>query len=183
MSNGTSHAEHYPGPLHKPPVKTGRRVRITRRTRITRSCSTISTTWRSRLEASTLGMWVFLVTEIMFFGGLFMAYLVYRHAEPMAFQEASAHLNIWLGRGEHDRADRQLAHHGARGPVRANQRAAENTGLLARVDDDPRRCVPWRQGDRVHRQVHPPSGAWPELPVAWASIRRVPRSSTRSISA
>ena len=31
-------------------------------------------------EASTLGMWVFLVTEIMFFGGLFMAYLVYRHA-------------------------------------------------------------------------------------------------------
>ena len=29
-------------------------------------------------EASTLGMWVFLVTEIMFFGGLFMAYLVYR---------------------------------------------------------------------------------------------------------
>ena len=33
-------------------------------------------------EASTLGMWVFLVTEIMFFGGLFMAYLVYRHAVP-----------------------------------------------------------------------------------------------------
>ena len=33
-------------------------------------------------EASTLGMWVFLVTEIMFFGGLFMAYLVYRHASP-----------------------------------------------------------------------------------------------------
>ena len=29
-------------------------------------------------EASTLGMWVFLVTEIMFFGGLFMAYLLYR---------------------------------------------------------------------------------------------------------
>ena len=33
-----------------------------------------------QVEASTLGMWVFLVTEIMFFGGLFMAYLVYRHA-------------------------------------------------------------------------------------------------------
>ena len=33
-------------------------------------------------EASTLGMWVFLVTEIMFFGGLFMAYLVYRHQSP-----------------------------------------------------------------------------------------------------
>jgi cytochrome c oxidase subunit 3 len=48
-------------------------------------------------EASTLGMWVFLVTEIMFFGGLFMAYLVYRAASPEAFQEASAHLSIRLG--------------------------------------------------------------------------------------
>ena len=48
-------------------------------------------------EASTLGMWVFLVTEIMFFGGLFMAYLVYRHAQPLGFQEASHHLNVWWG--------------------------------------------------------------------------------------
>ena len=29
-------------------------------------------------EAVTLGMWVFLVTEIMFFGGMFTAYLIYR---------------------------------------------------------------------------------------------------------
>jgi cytochrome c oxidase subunit 3 len=48
-------------------------------------------------EASTLGMWVFLVTEIMFFGGLFMAYLVYRHNSPSGFQEASHELNLWLG--------------------------------------------------------------------------------------
>ena len=48
-------------------------------------------------EASTLGMWTFLVTEIMFFGGLFMAYLVYRHQSPMGFQEASHHLNIYWG--------------------------------------------------------------------------------------
>ena len=48
-------------------------------------------------EASTLGMWVFLVTEIMFFGGLFLAYLVYRAQNPMAFQEASAHLSWKLG--------------------------------------------------------------------------------------
>ena len=48
-------------------------------------------------EASTLGMWVFLVTEIMFFGGLFMAYLVYRAASPEAFQEASYHLSIGWG--------------------------------------------------------------------------------------
>ena len=31
-------------------------------------------------ESTTLGMWIFLVTEIMFFGGLFTAYLVYRAA-------------------------------------------------------------------------------------------------------
>ncbi len=48
-------------------------------------------------EASTLGMWVFLVTEIMFFGGLFMAYLVYRTAQPAGFQEASHHINLLLG--------------------------------------------------------------------------------------
>ena len=50
-----------------------------------------------QMEASTLGMWVFLVTEIMFFGGLFMAYLVYRAASPEAFQEASHHLDIRWG--------------------------------------------------------------------------------------
>jgi len=48
-------------------------------------------------EASTLGMWVFLVTEIMFFGGLFMAYLVYRYKNPDGFAEASNHLNVIWG--------------------------------------------------------------------------------------
>jgi len=33
----------------------------------------------------------------MFFGGLFMAYLVYRHQSPTGFQEASHHLNIYWG--------------------------------------------------------------------------------------
>jgi cytochrome c oxidase subunit 3 len=50
-----------------------------------------------QLEASTLGMWVFLVTEIMFFGGLFMAYVVYRTAYPQAFVDGSHLLNIRLG--------------------------------------------------------------------------------------
>ena len=40
-------------------------------------------------ESSTLGMWVFLVTEIMFFGGLFAAYLVYRTAHFSAWVEGS----------------------------------------------------------------------------------------------
>jgi cytochrome c oxidase subunit 3 len=48
-------------------------------------------------DATTLGMWIFLVTEIMFFGGLFMAYMLYRWSYPQAFAEASHHLNIVLG--------------------------------------------------------------------------------------
>src|SRR3974390_2900836 len=48
-------------------------------------------------DASSLGMWVFLVTEIMFFGGMFTAYMVYRTYYPVAFSGASHHLNIVLG--------------------------------------------------------------------------------------
>src|SRR6185436_14160580 len=48
-------------------------------------------------EAGTLGMWVFLVTEIMFFGGMFLAYTLYRSAYPQAFASASNHLDITLG--------------------------------------------------------------------------------------
>jgi cytochrome c oxidase subunit III len=48
-------------------------------------------------EAGTLGMWVFLVTEIMFFGGMFLAYTLYRSRFPEAFAIASNHLDIKLG--------------------------------------------------------------------------------------
>ena len=48
-------------------------------------------------EASTLGMWAFLVTEILFFGGLFTAYALYRWSFPAAFAASSHHLDITLG--------------------------------------------------------------------------------------
>ena len=48
-------------------------------------------------QASWLGMWVFLATEVMFFGGMFACYFVYRHWYPQAFAAASNHLDIWLG--------------------------------------------------------------------------------------
>ena len=48
-------------------------------------------------EAGTLGMWVFLVTEIMFFGGMFLAYTLYRSKYPQAFASASNHLDLTLG--------------------------------------------------------------------------------------
>lgn len=48
-------------------------------------------------EAASLGMWAFLVSEVMFFGGLFTAYTVYRAKYPDAFAAASHHLDVQLG--------------------------------------------------------------------------------------
>ncbi len=48
-------------------------------------------------SASTLGMWVFLATEVLFFGGMFAGYLVYRVLYGEAFAEASHQMNLVLG--------------------------------------------------------------------------------------
>ena len=48
-------------------------------------------------EAASLGMWVFIAQEILFFGGLFAAYAIYRHAYPEAFALGSHHLNRTIG--------------------------------------------------------------------------------------
>src|SRR6187431_1332485 len=48
-------------------------------------------------ESVSIGMWAFLVQEIMFFGGLFTAYLVYRSRFPMAFAAGSNHLDAFWG--------------------------------------------------------------------------------------
>ncbi len=48
-------------------------------------------------EAAALGMWVFLVTELLFFGGLILAYTIYRWEYARAFAQASHHMDIALG--------------------------------------------------------------------------------------
>jgi cytochrome c oxidase subunit III len=48
-------------------------------------------------DASTLGMWIFLITEIMFFGGMFLAYTIYRSAYPHVFALTSTSLNVYIG--------------------------------------------------------------------------------------
>jgi len=48
-------------------------------------------------ESVSIGMWMFLVQEIMFFGGLFTAYLVFRSRFPLAFAEGSNHLDPFWG--------------------------------------------------------------------------------------
>lgn len=48
-------------------------------------------------ESVSIGMWMFLVQEILFFGGLFTAYLVFRSRYPMAFAAGSNHLDAFWG--------------------------------------------------------------------------------------
>ena len=48
-------------------------------------------------EVASLGMWIFLVTEVLFFGGMFTSYLVYRSLYPTAFAIASKHTVILIG--------------------------------------------------------------------------------------
>jgi cytochrome c oxidase subunit 3 len=47
--------------------------------------------------ANHLGMWAFIATEVLFFGGLFLAYFVYRMTYPSAFAAGSQTLNFWRG--------------------------------------------------------------------------------------
>ena len=48
-------------------------------------------------ESAAIGMWAFLAQEVMFFGGLFACYLVFRQIYPEAFYEGSHHLDVRWG--------------------------------------------------------------------------------------
>jgi cytochrome c oxidase subunit 3 len=48
-------------------------------------------------EAAEMGMWIFLVTELLLFGGLFISYTVYRYRYPAVIAEASRHLDTAIG--------------------------------------------------------------------------------------
>ena len=49
------------------------------------------------MDASTLGMWTFLITEVLFFGGMFAGYAVYREMYPEAFAATSQFMNVKIG--------------------------------------------------------------------------------------
>jgi len=50
-------------------------------------------------RASRMGMWLFLFTEMLLFGGLFLVYAVYRRGHAEAFHKASAELSLAFGAG------------------------------------------------------------------------------------
>src|SRR4051812_29545935 len=48
-------------------------------------------------RTATLGMWVFLATEVMLFGGMFTLYTCYRFLYPAGFTEGSRHMEVAVG--------------------------------------------------------------------------------------
>jgi cytochrome c oxidase subunit III len=54
-------------------------------------------TWEQQHSTNLLGMWVFLATEVMFFGGMFLAYIIFRGIYSSAFAEAAQHQNVVAG--------------------------------------------------------------------------------------
>jgi cytochrome c oxidase subunit III len=58
---------------------------------------TTSSTVHKDYEGAKLGMWLFLFTEILLFGGLFILYSAYRAKYPLEFHEGGQHLNVVIG--------------------------------------------------------------------------------------
>jgi len=54
-------------------------------------------TAEQQMDAATLGMWTFLITEVLFFGGMFASYAVYRNIYLDAFASTSQYMNVVLG--------------------------------------------------------------------------------------
>jgi cytochrome c oxidase subunit 3 len=52
---------------------------------------------RQQHETAQLGIWVFLATEVLFFGGLILAYCAYRYGYPDGFADAARHTKIVIG--------------------------------------------------------------------------------------
>ena len=50
-----------------------------------------------QIDSAKLGMWLFLVTEILLFGGLFVSYTIYRYLHPEVFINAHRYLDVPLG--------------------------------------------------------------------------------------
>ena len=54
-------------------------------------------TAEQQMDADVLGMWTFLITEVLFFGGMFAAYAVYRNMYYDAFASTSKYMDVTLG--------------------------------------------------------------------------------------
>ncbi len=114
-------------------------------------------------EASTLGMWLFLATEVMFFGGLLTAYAVYRIDAPREVALASEELNVVLGCIN---TVVLLAKQPDDGPGRSRRpvAGASRAGHVAGADDGSRNGLPRDQGRRMDQRLSRAPDPGLELP-------------------
>ena len=102
-------------------------------------------------EAAHLGMWVFIAQEVLFFGGLFATYVVYRGMYPEAFADGSHHLSWKLGSAQHGRPDRLEPHDGHGRPLRGGREEPADRRLPP-GHDPPRVGLPRGEGRRVRQK-------------------------------
>ena len=125
-------------------------------------------TAEQQMDSATLGMWTFLITEVLFFGGMFAAYAVFRFKYPAAFASTSIFMNVKIGAA--NTAVLICSSLTMAMAVRASQlsKRADMLKYLFRYDDL-RIDIPNRQGIRVSRQVRGASHSGSKLPVPRAS--------------
>ena len=136
-------------------------------------------------DASTLGMWIFLITEIMFFGGMFAVYTVYRNWYPHVFAIASSSLNEIIGAA--NTGVLLLSSFTMVMAVRAGQLGQQKTIVMFPDSHAAlRRRLPRREGLRVERKVRGAPHSRARRPSIWKAsrppIRDTPSCSSRSIS-
>ncbi len=103
-------------------------------------------------EADALGIWVFLVTEIMFFGGLFAAYAIYRWLYFAGVSGRQPHSGHSAWRREYHCPARQQSHDGALRALRADRKSPRPRFFLDRHHDS-RRDFPGRQRVRIPPKI------------------------------
>ena len=113
-------------------------------------------------EADALGIWVFLVTEIMFFGGLFASYAIYRWLYFAAFRRRQPYSGHSPRRRKYHCPARQQPHDGSLGAFRAN-RQSPRARRFPRRHDDSRRNLSGRQSVRVQPKIRGARRSQPRL--------------------
>ena len=115
---------------------------------IIRRWRTSLTAWQQQQDASTFGMWVFLLTEIMMFGGLFTAYLIYRIKYYDAFVAGSTSISVSWGFANTLVLIGSSLHHG-HGRVGGAKRLPQAADCVPDPDHDSGRGLSWRKSQGI----------------------------------
>ena len=127
-----------------------------------------------QFNSAKLGMWVFLGTEVLMFGGLFCVYSIYRHNYPLVFKFASEDISQHvLGHAQHAHPDHEQLDDGL-GSAGCSAQSEKAAGCLPEPDIDRRGGVPGHQGNRMAREM--------ERACLVRSVEQVQRSERRILT-